>query len=133
MPPFTLQHLWLVGAGGFIGSALRYAVGAGLLALAPQPRFPWPTFAVNLSGCLLVGVLAALAEDHALGGQARLFLVVGVLGGYTTFSAFGLETLLLLRRGDVALAAAYACGSVLLGVLAAWAGMRAVGALAPHA
>ena len=119
----------LVGCGGFIGSVARHAIGVWLLSAVPQPRFPWPTFAVNITGCLLVGVLAGLAQRHALGGDARLFLVVGVLGGYTTFSAFGLETVLMLRRGEPWLAAAYVAGSVLLGLGAVWLGFRGLALL----
>lgn len=127
----TLTQLLLAGCGGFLGSTTRYALGAWWLAQAPPPRFPWSTFTVNVTGCLLVGVLAAVAERHAaVGSHAWIFLVVGVLGGYTTFSAFGLETLLMLRRGDVALASGYVAGSVLLGMLAVWAGWRIVGVFA---
>ncbi len=128
MATHALIQLLLVGCGGFVGAAARHAVGIWLMAAAPH-RFPWPTFAVNVSGCLLVGVLAALVERQSLGGEARLLLVVGALGGYTTFSAFGLETLLMVRRGDALLAAAYVIGSVVLGLLAVWLGFRATGLL----
>lgn len=117
----------LVGLGGFAGAIARYALGGWLLHHTAQQRFPWSTFAVNAIGCLAVGVLAELAAKHGLPGQnARLFLFTGLLGGFTTFSAFGLETVLLLRRGDLAVALAYAAGSVLVGVLAAWLGMKGV-------
>ncbi|HZX79481.1 MAG TPA: fluoride efflux transporter CrcB [Lysobacter sp.] len=123
-----MRELLLVGAGGFVGAIARHAMGGWLTTLASQPRFPVGTLAVNVLGCLLIGVFAAIAEAiPSLNGPARLLLVTGVLGGFTTFSAFGLETMLLLRRGDAALAAAYVAASLLLGLAAVWIGMRAVG------
>ncbi len=131
MATHALLQLLLVGCGGFVGAAARHAVGLWLLAPLAH-RFPGPTLAANVSGCLLVGVLTALVDRQSLGGDARLLLIVGVLGGYTTFSAFGLETLLMVRRGDTSLAAAYVVGSVLLGLFAVWLGFRAVGLLPPR-
>lgn len=125
MPVPSATGLLLVGIGGFIGSAGRYAVGVWTLQAMGTQRFPWGTFLVNVSGCLLIGVLAGLADRHALfGEQARLFLFTGLLGGFTTFSAFGLETMTLLRRGDLAVAASYVGVSVLLGLVAVWLGMK---------
>lgn len=122
-----LHSLLLVGVGGFAGSVARYALGGWLLHHTAQQRFPWSTFAVNVAGCLVIGVLAGLAERHALSNPGlRLFLFTGLLGGFTTFSAFGLETLFLLRRGEPWVAVAYVGGSVLLGLLAVWLGMRGV-------
>lgn len=112
----------LVGVGGFVGTALRYALGGLVHRLLP-PEFPWATFLVNVSGCLVIGFLAALSEERAMAPSGRLFLMVGVLGGYTTFSTFGYETLSLAREGSHALAAANAVGQVLLGLAAVWAGM----------
>jgi fluoride exporter len=114
--------LW-VGAGGFLGSAARYGVAVALAGSPLQARFPLATFLVNLAGCAAIGLLAGLWERFpTLDAQLRLFLVTGVLGGFTTFSAFGLETIALLRQGQLALAALYAVGSVALGVLAVWLG-----------
>jgi fluoride exporter len=85
--------------------------------------FPAGTLVVNLTGSLLIGLLAGLAESRSLlGPEARLLLVTGLLGGYTTFSAFSLETLVLLRAGQTATAFATVALQVLLGVAAAWAG-----------
>jgi CrcB protein len=116
-----------VALGGAIGSVARHAVG---LALAPPlaGRFPVATFAVNCAGCLLIGLLAGMAARMPIPEHVRLFLMVGVLGGLTTFSAFGLESLVLLRRGDVAIAGAYMLGSVVVGVAAVWLGLRVVAA-----
>ena len=125
-----LAHLLPVGLGGFLGAVARYLVGQWLLPLTVAHRFPWPTFVVNVSGCLLIGILAGLVEKHGLFSPGlRLFLFTGLLGGYTTFSAFGLESIALLRRGDFALVALYATASVVLGLLAVWLGLRLVIAL----
>jgi len=123
----------LVALGGGAGSLARYLVGAWVggwtAATAPQ-RFPYGTLAVNLLGCLAIGVLAALAERQPwFGPGARLFLLTGVLGGFTTFSAFGLDAVDLLRRGEVLLAAVYAGASVLLGLAAVWLGLMLVAAI----
>ena len=89
--------------------------------------FPVGTLVVNVSGSLLIGLLAGLAESRALlGPDARLLLVTGLLGGYTTFSAFSLETLVLLRAGQFPTALATVGLQVILGVAAAWAGFALV-------
>ena len=114
----------LLFAGGGAGSMLRYAVGLWVEART-GPGFPWGTFAVNVSGCFLIGVLATLADEHAwITPAARLALVTGVLGGYTTFSAFGLETWQLVEDGRAWLAAANAVASVGVGVAAVIAGVQ---------
>lgn len=110
-----MHPILVVGIGGFLGAVARYKLGGLVLHLTVQERFPFSTFAVNVLGCLVVGVLAGLAERHqAFGPDARLFLFTGLLGGFTTFSAFGLEAVYLLRRGELATAALYAGGSVVL-------------------
>jgi fluoride exporter len=116
-----MDKLLAVGIGGFFGATARY--GAGLLVLRLLPAtFPFATFLVNVSGCFLIGVLGALADRAALGDLARVFWITGVLGGYTTFSAFGYESLLLLRGGQAPAALANVLGQVVLGLLAVWAG-----------
>lgn len=125
-----MTNILLVGFGGFFGSVARYLFGGWALQLTAQDRFPAGTFAVNVVGCLVIGVLAGLAERFEIfGPETRLFLFTGVLGGFTTFSAFGLETIHLLRRGDPWVAAAYVGLSVALGLLAVWLGFRGVWAL----
>jgi CrcB protein len=109
-------------AGAIAGAPLRYFVGSRVQGLA-DGTFPWGTFAVNISGCFLIGLLLGLAEQRdLLGREARLLLVTGFLGSYTTFSAFGWETYELARGDEVFRAVANAAASVVLGVLAAWAG-----------
>lgn len=123
-----MHPVLLVGLGGFLGAVARYKLGGLVLHLTVQERFPYSTFAVNLLGCLVVGVLAGLAERHqAFSPDARLFLFTGLLGGFTTFSAVGLEAVVLLRRGELATAALYAGGSVVLGIAAVWLGLKLAG------
>ena len=115
---------WLLFAGGGTGSVLRYAVGLWIEART-GPGFPWGTFAVNVSGCFLIGVLATLADEHTwITPAARLALVTGLLGGYTTFSAFGLETWQLVEDGRAWLAVANAVASVGAGLVAVIAGVQ---------
>jgi fluoride exporter len=123
-----LERTLAVGAGGFMGASLRYLVG-GLVHRWLGSSFPYGTFLVNVSGCFAIGVLAALVEERMLGPTARLFWMVGVLGGYTTFSSFGYETISLLREGSDAAAWANVLGQVALGLAAVWAGAAAGRAL----
>lgn len=123
-PPYAV--LW-VGLGGFLGSALRYLLGGWVQRLAPVADFPAGTLAVNVLGCLAIGGVAGLVElRHGLGPGVRLFLLVGLLGGFTTFSSFAWETLELARSGTAAalpLAFANVVLQVALGLAAAWAGL----------
>ena len=116
-----------VALGGAIGAVLRYQTGRGMSAwLGPQAltAFPWVTLAVNVIGSLAMGMLAGwLARLGAGGEQWRLLLGVGVLGGFTTFSAFSLEMMMLIERGQAGTALTYALVSVLAGVAALWLGL----------
>jgi CrcB protein len=115
----------VVGLGGFLGAATRYLLG-GLVYRWVPATFPWATFAINVTGCFGIGLIVALADERmALGPGLRLFLTVGVLGGYTTFSTFGYETIALLREGSVGAASFNVMGQVALGLLAVWAGAAA--------
>ena len=117
-----MKDILLVAAGGAIGSVLRWLLSGAMQRLTRSP-FPWGTFTVNAIGSFAIGAIAALALERALvSPAARLFLITGILGGFTTFSAFSYETLALLRDGQWGSAAGYALGSVALGVLAAGAG-----------
>jgi fluoride exporter len=108
-----MNGLFAVMIGGALGAGARYLVSSALLR-AVGPGFPWGTLAVNLIGGLLMGVLVgALARTSNGGEQARLLLGVGVLGGFTTFSAFGLETWLMIERGQMGIGFAYVAASVI--------------------
>ena len=118
-----LQALLLVGSGGFVGSALRYAVSGWVQRLDPAGSFPYGTLAVNALGCLVIGLLGGLADARsALGPEARLLVMIGLLGGFTTFSTFGYETLGLLRAGSFLAAGTNVAASLVLCLVAVWLG-----------
>jgi|SRR5687768_4834880 CrcB protein len=121
-----MKAILLVALGGAAGSVARYKLSGWILHHTLDWRFPAGTFAVNVAGCLLAGALAGLAEKHELfTSEARLLLFTGLLGGFTTFSAFGLETMYLLRKGEVLVAGSNVVLSVAAGLLALWLGMGA--------
>lgn len=127
-----MRNLLLVGTGGFFGSVTRYYLTGWATQLSGASRFPVGTLVVNVSGCLLIGLLAGLAEHaNLLSAPTRLFLLTGFLGGFTTYSAFAYETYFL-GREHMALAA---LGSValqlLLGLGAVMLGSGIAGAIAP--
>lgn len=106
----------LVACGGAIGACLRY--GAGLLIARPMSLFPWATWSINVLGCFLAGVFFALSQRYpALQNETRLFVMVGIFGGFTTFSSFGLETFQLIRQGQMNIAVMYSLSSMIVGVL----------------
>ncbi len=122
-----MRQLILVGLGGCLGAVARYKLSGLVLHHWTDWRFPLGTFVVNVAGCLIAGLLAGVAERHGLfSADTRVFLFAGVLGGFTTFSAFGLETVELIRRGEVATAFAYVALSVLCGVAILWLGMAVI-------
>lgn len=126
----AMPHLLLVAIGGALGTMLRYGVGRWAMALF-GPGFPFGTFAVNIIGGFLMGLLAGWLARFGEGGEElRLLLGVGVLGGFTTFSAFSLEVYNMITRAEVALAAAYAVSSVSGSVLAVLAGVWVMRGLA---
>jgi CrcB protein len=113
--------LFLAGVGGFIGSTLRYAVTGYAQQLSRSIDFPYGTLAVNLIGCFLIGFLSQLAETRGVfTAESRTFVFIGILGGFTTFSAFGNETMNLWRDGQNTLAMANVAANVLLGLGAVW-------------
>jgi len=133
-PPTQLLASSYVALGGAIGALLRYQTGRAMTHwLGPNvvTAFPWATLTVNVIGSMVMGLLAGFLARHGQGGeQWRLFIGVGVLGGYTTFSSFSLEMMLLIERGQPFQALTYALVSVLAGLTAMYLGlivMRVVG------
>lgn len=119
-----MTKLLLVAAGGAVGSVARYLVGAQALRLFGS-AWPYSTFAVNIAGGFLMGVLASWLAHRANANHetARLLLAVGVMGGFTTFSAFSLETALMIQKRAYGQAFTYSAASVLLSVAALFAGL----------
>lgn len=124
-----MTHILLVAAGGTVGSVLRYLVGLWTLR-SFGPAFPWGTLTVNITGSFLIGVLAeAIARKFGASVEMRVFLITGILGGYTTFSAFSLDAMTLLERGEPVTALIYVASSVLLSALAVFAGLALMRAM----
>lgn len=111
----------LIGTGSFLGGILRYGLSTWVQSKY-NLAFPMGTLVVNLAGCFLIGLVFAMAERGHLAPEARLFLATGLLGGFTTFSAFSNETLGLLREGAYSMAFGYVAASLLLGVGSTWVG-----------
>ena len=113
-----------VAAGGALGAVARYALDRAIEQRS-FAVFPWSTFAINVSGCLAIGFLiAALVDRHRAPLWLRTGLVMGLVGGYTTFSTFAQEALDLVEEGRLGLSVAYAAGSVAVGVAAVFVGLR---------
>jgi CrcB protein len=118
-----VKEVLLVGLGGIVGSVSRYLLGGWAHALFPRTTFPIGTVAVNVLGCFLIGLAAGFIEHRQLfGSETRLFVLIGVLGGCTTFSTFTHETLALARDAQHLRALGNVLLQVLLGLTAAWVG-----------
>lgn len=118
-----LRTLLWVGTGGFLGSVLRYLVSGFVQQLSKSVTFPYGTVAVNLTGCFVIGFLSELAAMRGIfTSETRAFVLVGFLGGFTTFSTFGNETMNLLRDGQTVLALANISVHMVFGLAAVWAG-----------
>jgi CrcB protein len=121
-----VKALLYVALGGALGSLARYGLGGWVLHHTANLRLPLGILAVNVAGCLVAGIAAGLVTKHdLLASDLRVFLFAGMLGGFTTFSAFGIETLTLVRKGDVTMAATYVFLSVVLSLAAVFAGFFA--------
>lgn len=118
-----IKNILLIGLGGGIGSIARYFCQKWVAENIQHP-FPWGTFAVNVAGCFLIGIIYAIAErTTVLAPQIRLLLITGFCGGFTTFSTFAFENMNLLRNGDMTYMLLYTLASVVLGIAAVFAGI----------
>ncbi len=121
-----IRNILLVGLGGSLGSILRYLCQKWIYYLYPHP-YPWGTFAVNLGGCLVIGILFGLSEKTSvLSPEWKLLLTTGFCGGFTTFSTFAYENMMLLRAGDITYFLTYTILSVVLGVAGVLGGVALV-------
>src|ERR671926_776191 len=112
----------LIGLAGLVGTLLRYWL-SGHVARQHGETFPWGTMAVNLIGCLVAGVVFYLTEERfVVNSTVRTVILIGLLGGFTTFSAYGLQTFILLRDGEYGLATLNIVTSNVLGLLMVWVG-----------
>ena len=107
-----MVNLLLIGAGGFFGAISRY----GVSLIFPATKFHFGTLAVNLAGCLLIGIAFGFLEREAMAKPAQLLMVTGFLGGFTTFSTFGLDALKMIHSGAYASAAVYVGISAVVGI-----------------
>lgn len=113
----------MVGTGGFIGALFRFGLSGYIQRNASTLAFPYGTLLVNMLGCLLIGLLVGLMDTrHIVSPELRSFVLVGLLGGFTTYSTFGLETFALIRDGDYIRAVANVAVHVILGLLLVWVG-----------
>ncbi len=120
-----MKLLLVVGLGSFIGGVLRYLLSVVIQAKT-MSVFPWGTLLVNLSGCFFIGLLVGIANKAGLSTEWKLFLATGILGGFTTFSAFSLETIHLFRHAHYLTAFTYIIASIVVGLLAVITGLAFV-------
>jgi CrcB protein len=126
MDRIIIGQLMLVGMGGFLGSTLRFLLGGWVQRALPVGQFPVGTMAVNVLGCLCIGYLGGLMEQRQLlDSGLRLFLLVGLLGGFTTFSTFAFESLALTQDSQYLKLLLNVVGQVVMGFTAAWLGLLA--------
>lgn len=119
----ALLNAMAVGSGGFLGALSRYGLSGLVHRHMPLTTFPYGTLAVNLLGCLLIGLLTGLGEARQVfGPEVRLFALIGLLGGFTTFSTFGYETFAMIRDSEYVRAAANVGVHVILGLVLVWIG-----------
>lgn len=118
-----MTNILLIGVGGFIGSVARYLASGYVQQASKSIDFPYGTLAVNLIGCFIIGFLSQLAESRGVfTNQSRLFTFTGFLGGFTTFSSFGNETINLARDSQMMNALANVGANVVIGLFAVWLG-----------
>lgn len=120
-----IKTFFVIGMGGFLGSIARYSLGNYITRYFDETSFPVGTFAVNILGCFIIGFVGGLIEYRDLfSPEIRLMLLAGVLGGFTTFSSFGNESLFLFQQGELRTVLLYIGTSVICGLLAVWIGSR---------
>lgn len=120
-----MKECLLVGIGGMLGTVARYLSSSFFIHTFPNAKFPWGTFFVNLAGCFLIGIIANLTGKLTnYNSEIRLIGITGFLGGFTTFSAYGIESLHLLKDGATGIAVLYITGSIILGILLAYLGLK---------
>ncbi len=118
-----MTNILLVGIGGFIGSVMRYLASGYVQQATKSVDFPYGTLAVNVIGCFVIGFLSQLAEGRGVfTSESRLFVFTGILGGFTTFSSFGNETMNLVRDSQMMNAFANVGANVVIGLFAVWLG-----------
>jgi fluoride exporter len=118
-----MHNILIIGIGGFLGSVLRYLISGYVQNISQSVSFPYGTLSVNIIGCLLIGIISQLVElQIGITSETRLFLMVGVLGGFTTFSAFGNEALNLLQDQRVFLFLMYTVSHLIIGLSAVYLG-----------
>ncbi len=118
-----MLNILLVAVGGAIGSVARYLVGLGATRLA-GPNFPFGTLTVNIAGAFAIGLLVEMiARRFDASAEMRVFIVTGILGGFTTWSSFTLDTMVLFERGEIGLSALYLLASLLVSFAAVFAGL----------
>ena len=116
-------NILLVGIGGFVGSVMRYLASGYVQQAAKSVDFPYGTLAVNVIGCFVIGFLSQLAEGRGVfTSESRLFVFTGILGGFTTFSSFGNETMNLVRDSQMMNAFTNVGANVIIGLFAVWLG-----------
>ena len=120
-----MKILLAVGAGSFIGGIFRFLLSQ-FIQTKVLHAFPFGTLGVNIAGCFLIGLVYGLSERGNVTPEWRLFLATGILGGFTTFSAFSYETVSLLRDGQILFALAYISSSVVVGVIATFIGISVI-------
>lgn len=120
-----MKILFTIGVGSFIGGVLRYLFSS-LMQTRVDTSFPWGTMIVNLTGCFLIGLCYGLAEKNNLSSEMVMFLTTGLLGGFTTFSAFSNETISMFRDGQMFSALIYVAISVVVGLSLTFLGLQSV-------
>ena len=118
-----MRGIFYVGIGSFVGGVFRYLLSTWVHKILDNPWFPYGTLAVNGIGCLMIGFLTGLSENRSVfTPEARLFIFIGILGGFTTFSSFALETFSLARNTQNAAAAMNIALELILGLMSVWIG-----------